>query len=969
MTTTWPDVRDLIAGCRPVQLSRLLLTLTGEERAEIAAHLPAFLKEMRSAATRIARAFWNDIPASELDLPGWAAGRLDHAEFAGDVHETYAACLRLAGAATLPAAAAAKWLAHRDLNPRWESDRHDSRLLQVLASRPTAWQGEVGVRLAERIRRPGDTIVPLVLELLRSSGAEPPKHDPLVVAWVSGPVLKDDPLAPWLLPRVFEAEGAGRALRDEQVPSASVPRATPWLRAVAAMPREQLLDALLTRFFSGGDQLDLRFFVRLHTMAAPTPEERTARLRDYVRLLPASPGTVAELALDQVRHLEFDDEADLVEAIEALTFRPEIKLATAGLRWFADLMKERPALAPDLAPALANAFSHTAWAVQHRAEQLALKHAAALRPAAAILAQAVPHLPPASGAKVAACFGGEVTPEGPCGPEVFVPGTLPEVAAESRSRLPEPTLSSGVRHVNGLTAEQWMAAFVGRLADREALRAELAATEQLAEPYLFSLDAWPSASMWLTALATEVVAPGTDPGVPDPEPVDRWADTSFQVKVVVTEPDEAESAETQPGPWFTEMPPDAREEIFRQLDGIGVEAERIAAMRDGGPVPPPGSDEPFWTVSVMSFGFSSFFRDEEAERVELERRRSRMPYHSSVAPLQLFMLRRLHELYQALREGTVPPVLLATPTWSTGHLDPDVLVDRLATCAAAGAHPLKADFQQALLRLPRGAHPEAAARAAAIGSRAAGQAADWLARGGLPDPETGVAWKPDGIDPVPALSAEPTGYDLIDQLLSAPARWRAEDTYDGMRWWAQAMPSHREVVAVHYLPYLVDRWNHSNVGADSLEALIQADGPVGEAMAALVAGLLTRPHGPGAHLILHLAVRGHPDAGAVGRHLGGLIRHSEVEIRRVLPLLDQAAREGAHAQVWEMLRALLPVVLPAGEERANVNHSDLVAFAARVAGWVGARGEIPEVAVHAAGKGQSRFRRECRALNAVIVGG
>ncbi|GAA2896155.1 hypothetical protein GCM10020220_102720 [Nonomuraea rubra] len=82
-------------------------------------------------------------------------------------------------------------------------------------------------------------------------------------------------------------------------------------------------------------------------------------------------------------------------------------------------------------------------------------------------------------------------------------------------------------------------------------------------------------------------------------------------------------------------------------------------------------------------------------------------------------------------------MLLATPTWMSGHLDPDVLVDRLETCAAAEVEPPPADLAQALLRLPRGRHPAAADRAAKVDSEAARSAARWLAGDGLADPGCG----------------------------------------------------------------------------------------------------------------------------------------------------------------------------------------------------------------------------------------
>ncbi|MFC7110969.1 hypothetical protein ACFQQB_67575 [Nonomuraea rubra] len=57
----------------------------------------------------------------------------------------------------------------------------------------------------------------------------------------------------------------------------------------------------MSRFLRGGEPQDLRFFVRLHTLLDPTPAESAPRVRDYLRLLPSAPGTVAELAAGQVR--------------------------------------------------------------------------------------------------------------------------------------------------------------------------------------------------------------------------------------------------------------------------------------------------------------------------------------------------------------------------------------------------------------------------------------------------------------------------------------------------------------------------------------------------------------------------------------------------------------------------------------------------------------------------------------------
>ncbi|MGV9376150.1 hypothetical protein ACWDRB_10070 [Nonomuraea sp. NPDC003707] len=183
------------------------------------------------------------------------------------------------------------------------------------------------------------------------------------------------------------------------------------LLASGQVSRGELLDGCVSRFLRGGDAIDLRFFVRLYTLIDPSPQEAGARARDYLRLLPSAPGTVAELALAQVRRTGPHDPAEVAEAIGALTFRPEAKLARAGLSWLEAEVRQAPGRAAGLAPALTTAFAHASYEVQGRAAALAIRHAAAFGVSAAEIAGAVPMLPEALGARVAAVLGGEATPE------------------------------------------------------------------------------------------------------------------------------------------------------------------------------------------------------------------------------------------------------------------------------------------------------------------------------------------------------------------------------------------------------------------------------------------------------------------------------------------------------------------------------------------------------------------------------
>ncbi|WP_214412310.1 DUF6493 family protein [Sphaerisporangium fuscum] len=974
--SAWQEVCDLITGRDVKGLTDRVVTLTGAERAEVAKRLPGFLKEMRDTAARTA---WEGHTTENgLDDEDREWFEQEVRWEVGDAIAEFAEPLRIAGAGSISGAAAVvAWLTRREFNPRWTPPRDTDGLVRVLSARPADWQADVAVRLARKIRRTGDRVVPLALAMLRVTGCEPPEHDPLVVAWLSAPVRRDDPLIGRLLPRIFEAEGAGRALREERL--TRVP--TPWLAlfrrllASGRMSREEILDGCVSRFLRGGDATDLRFFVRLHDLVDPTPQESSARARDYLRLLPSSPGPVAEVALAQVRRTGPHEVADVAEAIGALTFREEAKLARAGLSWLNEEVRRVSSCADELAPALVTAFAHSSFGVQQRAAELALKHAAAFGTGRALVADAVPMLPADLGARVAAGFGGEVTVEE--APEAFTPAALPEPAGPAP--FPVSPLDLGTCNLHGwVVCERWLAGFVRQAwSDREGLRATLAPAFRDSYPHLYETERWLRPDFWLAALAKEVIDPGADPGVPDPEPVEPWAEASFSVRVMAVseeaQEDQPEADDPEPGPAFGEMPKQVWEEIFRQMAQLGVSG----ATLEGLPVPPSEPGEPGFRVGIGSTGYRQLFGGEEEPDPAVEmRRRFRLPEPGQVSPPHMFLLRRLSELRVALREGTLPPVLLATPTLMTGHLDPGVLVDRLEACAAAGVEPLAADLRQALLRLPRGAHPVAAERASRVGSRAASSAAAWLAGGGMPDPETGVKWgyiedcteylfeerEPEHVGAVrllPVLRAEPTGDDLIDELLQEPATWRGAEHGHDMDWWPAMLPSHREVVAVNYLPHLLYQWHHWRIYPPYLTALAEADGPAGDAMALVLAGFLAGRHQEAVQALLRMAARGDLPAEAVGRQLVPLIRRARYEVRPVLAALTEAAHGGAYKEVWEILRSMLPTLLPGEGERPNVTHSEAVALATDVATWANARGDIPAVSAFAESGRASRFVREC----------
>ncbi|MDP9862099.1 MULTISPECIES: DUF6493 family protein [Streptosporangium] len=392
--TVWDEVRDLIDARGTAALATRMARLDDAGRQEVARALPGHLKLVRE---RVA------------ELTPW--------DGAGD----WAEPLRVAGAGSLGGAAAvAAWLHKRDFAAsRWEVF-HDTRaLVEVISVRDPQWQADLATRLALRVRDRRSPGAPLVLDLLRRTGVTPPQHDPLVVAWVStrpsARGLRKDPLRDALLPRIFEAQGVGRALREERSDPLS---AYSWLGALAVLAgegtvrRELLLDGCVNRFLRGGDVHDLRFFARLHEVLDPTHVEVESRARDYLHLLPAAPGPVAELSLRHLRRLDHIDPDDAAEALEGLLFRAERGLVRAGLTWLDQIVRRAPERADGLAPALASALGHEAYAVQERAVRLAVKHARHLSPPGAEpLRAALAVLPPDLGRRLAEAVGGEARPE------------------------------------------------------------------------------------------------------------------------------------------------------------------------------------------------------------------------------------------------------------------------------------------------------------------------------------------------------------------------------------------------------------------------------------------------------------------------------------------------------------------------------------------------------------------------------
>ncbi|MGI5284551.1 DUF6493 family protein [Nonomuraea polychroma] len=848
----WGEIKKLIETRHADRLAEALKALDDQARKEVAARLPELLKELRVRFDR-----WDD-------------GLVD-----------YGIALRVAGAATFGGAAAvASWLYRRDFAPQWDGPDGDVDLiLAVIADRPAAWRADLAERLVLRMRVADDRGMPLTLALLRVTGIEPPPHDPLVAGWVSQwPTrLGDDPLLDHLVPRLFEAQGVGRMLQWERDPHEGWLGALLKLAGAGRLKREALIEGCVRRFLLGGTAIDLRFFVRLHEALNPSPTEAAPHARDYLRLLPASPGPVAELAMKHLRARDDLATDDLAEAWESLLFRSERKLVRAGLSWLNGYVRRAPALADVIAAPLARVFAADSVELQERAVELALAHAGGMsEEGRAAVREAIELLPPHLGHLAAAVFGGGDVAEAE---PAFVPPPLP--AAPQRAR----SVASPVESV-----------------------------EKLRQLITKGAGSWRE---WERLLAGFVTLTGHDrAGVAAALDARLFGDLFWQYRL---------ENWSRPGQW-----------LQRAAQSLGLNA-------------------------LARRAWQSF-----------------MPKAGLAVP-HLLLLHRAAEILRAVEEDTLPPLLLATPTHSTGHVAAAELVRRLEVIEASGTKPLAADFQQALLRLPRTPDPDAAERAARLTSAAGKILSGWT----CPEVEIRLEWTcGNGGDDhdwhdrdhhhevrlVPTATAAPTGLPLVDLMLTVP---QSSAEAEHREWWPSMLPSHREVAAAHLMPHVLRRyWGDPPVGPEEARDLARAEGPAGAAFAAVLARVLGDPQMPASvDVLLEVAARDELPAAEIGHQVGLLVASGEVRMIDMVAALDSAARRGAHAHVWRVVAAALPALLPAPGGRPRNGLAAFVTLAVMTAWWSGARGEIPEVRAMAARKGNSGLLREIRRLHDQLASG
>jgi hypothetical protein len=338
------------------------------------------------------------------------------------------------------------------------------------------------------------------------------------------------------------------------------------------------------------------------------------------------------------------------------------------------------------------------------------------------------------------------------------------------------------------------------------------------------------------------------------------------------------------------------------------------------------------------------------------------------------------------------PVLLATPTSANGQLDPDTLISRLQILESAGVAPGMMDLQQALLRLPRELDAGLTERAARLSSPAGHAMAGWLAAGGLPDPVVscvpltlpmrqyiGYPSHTTSTVDVPrvlaTISPPETRNDIARSLceLPGPGGWEGTGLVrhvHSVEAWPWLLPSHREVVAAHLVPCLSELTESRLGQGTALLRLAESDGPAGAALAtALTYGLGSRhqdERSASVDALLVLAGRGQTPAEELGTAISSLVPKGLVVLSRVTAGLTDAVRAGAHADLWSIVAAALPGLLPVHGQAAAPGLPDLLALGAEAAEAIGARADLPALAEVAGRGGSSRLVREAARLNRLV---
>ncbi|MEU7905595.1 DUF6493 family protein [Actinoplanes sp. NPDC049118] len=408
MSLDWELLDRHLQKAEHAAVTGLLLAATEEERLALAPRVEARIKATRA----------DDWWTSGVDRAGGYA---------------------LAVIGCMPSGArAAALLCRRDMRDRWSAIPAD-RFLRIARHRELSWLGDLGVRLVERLsaqnaRWGGWSFVSA---LLRAAQLAPPATEAVLRGWLGelnadrdsltryADRMRAHPFLDVLLPSVFDIDGLGAELNGGFYPAGSsgwdptlrFPAAVAQLVAEGRLDRGTIVAATVDRLVRGDRAAFLRPFVLLHDALTLTVDELAEHARDYARLLPDAPSTVATLAQRALRavgdagRLELDT---LLEASRPTLVRKEKNVVKAQLALLEAAARREPERAGEVLETVAEAFAHPALDIQERAlTQIDRRVAGLPADTLARLADAATGLGGDLPARAAALFGGAAPEAGP----------------------------------------------------------------------------------------------------------------------------------------------------------------------------------------------------------------------------------------------------------------------------------------------------------------------------------------------------------------------------------------------------------------------------------------------------------------------------------------------------------------------------------------------------------------------------
>ncbi|MBA9004691.1 DUF6493 family protein [Thermomonospora cellulosilytica] len=823
--------------------------------------------------------------------------------------------LLVAGAGTVGGAAgAATWVCRADLRT-WVHDDEAARIARTIAElsadRGPEWRADFVRRVVERMERRTDAQAPLwhiVDRLARDAGEEPPDGNAYVLGWLEqGPDPKrlgNDPFLDVLVPRLFEVDGVGERLQWE---CSAHPRVTTWRSTLLRLTAEGRIER--ETLLDGC----LRRLLR---------GGRDNALRWFVHLHDLLEPTPAEAEPRLRDHLRLLPTAP----------GPVAEMAMRQVRRIDENGRLDEA-----------SFAEAVDALLFRPEKKLVRAALVWLNTTARTHDRVD-------------------------------ATLRAVTAlftHDDLDLRERAVKAAVRHAARASGE-------ARRAVRDA------ATELPAD--LRALVAGACGPVEAPAAEPPPVS-GPPPFVPAPRPVPIGspAELAEELSACLRHRDPAL-------PVVERLMAALVEHVHRDADTTRevltrLVPERLPWVRPHHPIR--FSDDPLdWLATGLQMALYPSHRPADptvAARYSL--REGRAP--SGPSPLRRFAIWRM--LVAAHSVG-LAPTLLATPTEASGHIDPGTLVARMELLEEAGAEPAEPDLAQALLRLPRDTGADVITRAERLVSPAGKALAERLAAGAYADPV--VTCRGHVLDdrfnqyrPDPRFfflarvrPQEETGHPLTDWMLRLPA---AGDDWEhvppvsfgngDIAWWPSLLPSHREVAAAHMQFHLQEWTDESSAGQGAaLLGLAEAHGPTGPATAAALAyglGCADRAERSGAvDALLAFSGQGALPAADLGVVIGAAGAADRLKLNRVVQALTDAVHAGAYTDVWTVIHAALPALLPEPGERAPVGLPDLIALGTQTAEITGLRTPLPELASVAGRGGSSRLVREAARLHRHLTG-